>query len=335
MPAPVWADWSDDALLGLRFCDLRVGLFATPLADRVVRLYVELARRHLRARPHVWLSHEWFAPDGVPGFAAPFYLAHPRLMELERSQMLEVEGGSPQSCMQILRHEAGHAIDHAYRLYRRADYRRIFGRCRPYPDWYRPRPDSRRFVLHLDSWYAQSHPAEDFAETFAVWLTPESDWRRRYRNWPAARKLEYVDWLMNEIAGSPPAVRSRARLEPLSALRTTLREHYQRRRARYANDVPVVYDADLQRLFEACGGRGRTAAAFLRRAQPELRELVARWTGQPAYTIDQVLREMAVRCRRLGLHATRSARRMTQDAAVLVTVHTLNFLRGRRRRVAI
>ena len=27
--------------------------------------------------------------------------------------------------------------------------------------------------MHLDPWYAQSHPDEDFAETFAVWLTPE------------------------------------------------------------------------------------------------------------------------------------------------------------------
>ena len=34
--------------------------------------------------------------------------------------------------------------------------------------------------------YAASHPEEDFAETFAVWLTPRSNWRQSFpgRNRP-------------------------------------------------------------------------------------------------------------------------------------------------------
>jgi hypothetical protein len=326
-----WASWPDQRLLDLRLCDLGLTLVGTPLADRILRLYVELARRHLRIRPHIWLSHEWFAPDGVPGFAAPFYLAHPRLLELERSQMLDAEGGTQRTCMQILRHEAGHAIDNAYRLHRRADFRRVFGKSRPYPDWYRPHPESRRFVLHLDCWYAQSHPAEDFAETFAVWLTPGSDWRARYAGWPALEKLRYVDRLMHEIADRPPLVRSRLRQDSLHTLQTTLRAHYARRKSRYAADIPAVYDADLRRLFGNAGAGRREAASFLRRVQPELRERVARWTRQPAYTIDQVLREMVARCRVLRLQLDRSERQSAQDAALLVAVHTLSVLRGRRR----
>ena len=127
----------------------------------------------LRFRPHFWLSDEWFCPDGVPGIAVPFYLAHPRLSRLEQSQMLEVEGGTAEWCLRILRHETGHAVENAYRLRLRARRRQLFGSTtKPYPEYYSPRPYSKSFVIHLDAWYAQSHPDEDFAETFAVWLTP-------------------------------------------------------------------------------------------------------------------------------------------------------------------
>jgi hypothetical protein len=170
---------SDEQLLGMRFCDLDLRIGRTPLARRVRRLYRELDKRGIGFRPHVWLSEEWFSPDGVPGIAAPFYLAHPRLERLERRMMRQVEGGSAESAMRILRHEAGHAIDTAYRLRRRKRWREVFGRAsQPYPDSYTARPGSRRYVQHLGDWYAQAHPCEDFAETFAVWLKPNSSWRR-------------------------------------------------------------------------------------------------------------------------------------------------------------
>ena len=121
--------------------------------------------------------------------------------------MLEVEGGDHDSCMRILRHEAGHAIDNAFHLRRRRQRRELFGDHKlPYPEHYTPKPYSKNFVLHLDSWYAQSHPDEDFAETFALWLTPDAQWRQRYHDWPALRKLEYVDQLMRSLAGRTPPV---------------------------------------------------------------------------------------------------------------------------------
>ena len=121
--------------------------------------------------------------------------------------------------------------------------------AQPYPDFYKPKPKSRKYVLHLPAWYAQAHPAEDFAETFAVWLTPRSQWRRRYRGWPALRKLEYIDELMNDLAGTKPRNRTRTKVEPLSALKITLREHYRRKRERYDFEWPAVYDRDLHRIF--------------------------------------------------------------------------------------
>jgi hypothetical protein len=175
----------------LRLCDLGVTIEGTDLEQRIAQIGAELDARTLTFRPHYWLSEEWFTPDDVPGIAIPFYLAHPRLAKLEAAQMLEVEGGDPGSCLRILRHEVGHAIDNAYQLRRRVTRRRLFGTpATPYPEYYTPKPYSKSFVQHLDHWYAQSHPDEDFAETFAVWLDPQSMWAARYTGWPALRKLE-------------------------------------------------------------------------------------------------------------------------------------------------
>src|SRR2546430_9616770 len=122
-----WSLISDERLLDTRICDLPIRIKGSFLEPHIKRLYSELNDRGIRFKPHVWLSAEWFTPDGVPGFAIPFYLAHPRLMKLERKQMLEVEGGTDLSCMRILRHEAGHAIDNAYRLHFKRQWVRSFG----------------------------------------------------------------------------------------------------------------------------------------------------------------------------------------------------------------
>lgn len=302
------------------------------------RLYRELHDRGLRFRPHFWVGEEWFTPDGVCGIAVPFYLVHPRLARLELAQMLEVEGGSPEECMRILRHETGHAIENAYRLRRRRRRIELFGKSsEPYPEFYTPRPYSRSFVLHLDQWYAQSHPDEDFAETFAVWLDPESDWRRRYAGWPALRKLEYVDELMRSLVGVPPPVRSRRRVDPIDRLRKTLREHYAEKRGRYGIDYPRFYDRDLRRLFSAVSTSPGSvpAARFVGRVRREARRLVARWTGIYQYTIDRVISDMIERCRELDLYADPPFDRLERDFVVLLAVQTMNYLHSGRHRVAL
>ena len=228
------AKLSDDQLMDLRFCDLDLSINDTPLEKRISLLYKELKDRGLNFRPHCWLSNDWFSPDGVPGIAIPFYLAHPRLISLQRKQLLEVEGSTHQWCMKILRHEVGHAIDTAFRLRRKQMYRKMFGKASvPYPDYYQPAPESREYVLHLDYWYSQSHPLEDFAETFAVWLKPGSRWRSRYEGWPAKSKLEYVDRLMREIADKPPKTKTRRKEEPSTKVRMTLREYYEQKKQHY------------------------------------------------------------------------------------------------------
>lgn len=333
-----WADWPDEKLLELRMCDLPLRIEGSELEARIAQLSRELEDRGLSFRPHFWLSDDWFSPDGVPGIALPFFLAHPRLARLELNQILEIEGGTPESCMQILRHETGHAIENAYRLRRRRRRQEVFGRSsQRYPEYYTPKPYSKSFVLHLDTWYAQSHPDEDFAETFAVWLTPNSMWRERYADWPALRKLEYMDELMRELAGREPAVRSQARVDPLSRLRKTLREHYKEKREHYGLAYPNFYDRDLRRLFSDAPafGSNPTAAAFLRRIRKEVRRKVAGWTGEYQYTIDQVLEDIIGRCRELSLRLAGPEEQAKLDFTILLTVQTMNYLHSGRHRVAL
>ncbi len=338
-PDPAHLDQlSDDQLLDMRMCDLNLSLRDTLVEKRTGQLNEELADRGLKFTPHYWLSDEWFSPDGVPGIAIPFYLAHPRLMRLERKQLLEVEGGTHEWCMKILRHEAGHAIDTAFRLRRKATYRNLFGKASiPYPEYYQPTPSSREYVLHLEMWYAQAHPLEDFAETFAVWLRPRSRWKTRYKDWPAIEKLRLVDEFMNSIGGKKPVVNSRAKIDPLSRIRKTLRTHYQRKREHFGVDFPSIYDKDLRKLFSSdpIHKRNVTAAAFLSRIRGELRRSVARWTGEYSYTIDQLVQEMIERCRELKLRLGASPEDTKRDAMILVAVRTTNFLHEGRHRVAV
>ncbi len=243
--------------------------------------------------------------------------------------MLEVEGGTISECMKLLRHEAGHAIEHAFDLHRRPRWREMFGRTsQPYPDVYRPNPASKRYVINLEAWYAQSHPYEDFAETFAVWLAPRSSWQRRYQGWPALRKLEYIDALMKELAGTRPKRRTRRRVDTLPCLKQTLAEYYEEKRARYEPAPNRRYDADLRRLFidGRRSRRGRPAAAFLRTHRRELCRQVLRWAGEWEATLDLVFQEMVGRCGDLRLRAVGPKGRLLSDVAVMLTARTMQYL---------
>ncbi len=340
IPRSEWERFSDEQLLDTRICDLGLKIDNDGwLRPKIDKLYKELESRGLNFRPHVWLSDEWFSPDGIPGIAIPFCLSHPRLRTLERQQMMEVEGGTSQWCMRILRHETGHAIDTAWRLHRRHSYRKVFGKYNdPYPDSYRPKPNSKRYVLHLEPWYAQSHPAEDFAETFAVWLKPRSPWRSQYAGWPALKKIEFINELMDEIAGTPSRVRSRQHVDPVRKMTHTLRDHYEERHSRYATRQPGVFDHDLVRLFSRKPRNGADsvlAADFLQRYRAELVRVVCQWTGEYRYSVHQVMRQMIERCRELGLFLYGDPAEVRQRAMVLLTVHTMNYLHGGHHRVAL
>jgi len=321
-----WATLPEAELLAVRICNLNVTIAGTELEARVGQLYAELEARSLAVRPPCYLGDEWFSPEDVPAISIPFYLAHPRLKSLEQKMMMEVEGGDPEWCQRLLRHECGHAIEHAFNLHKRRRRKDLFGpRSSDYdPYTYRPHPYSKSFVQNLPNWYAQAHPDEDWAETFAVWLDPASDWRKRYRSWKALPKLEYVDEVMTALKGKPPQVRRRRRDRELRTIQATLGNFYRMRKKRFAADAPDFYDADLRRLFGPSGElTRRTAAVFLRRHQKRIVDCVSRWTNEKKVTIELMTRKLTARAETLGLMIGRDEMEITTDVvAYLATLVT-------------
>ena len=322
-----WTSLSDEDLLQLRLKDLGVTVEGSWLEGQLGQLHEALEQRGIDIRPHAWISDEWFSPDSTPGIAIPFYLAHPRLIRLERKMILEVEGGNARDCQRILRHEAGHVVQNAFQLHRRRRWQELFGNSSVrYPKYYRPNPASKHFVQHLRLWYAQAHPDEDFAETFAVWLKPRSDWRERYADWPALKKLEYVDKLMNEIAGQKPVLTKRQAVDPLSRLTGTLAEHYELKQAFYASESPRIYDRDLLQIFSPRHSGAPAASSFLLKNRTRIRHMVSKWTEEYQLALDFVLDEMIIRCREMKLRAPGNERTLLTDFTMLLTARTIHSL---------
>jgi hypothetical protein len=313
---PELSGLSDEELLAMRICDLKLKIPGTELESRIDKFHAELGEKNILLKPICYLGDEWFCPEGSTTIAIPFYLAHPRLKKLEEKMMMEVEGGTEDWCMRLLRHEMGHVLNHAYLLEKDKPWQKLFGPTSlEYSESFRARPYSRRFVRHLEGYYAQSHPEEDFAETVAIWLTPNLDWRQQYKDWKALEKLEFVDQLMGKLAGKPPTVHSKARMSEASRLRSRLALYYKRRRKLYAQDFPEFFDADLHKLFvdAATAPENERAAAFLRRSRKMILHAVSTWTGEPKYTLSELLRALTDRCAELDL------RLRAQSAGVEVT----------------
>ena len=268
------------ALLPQRISQLGLRLEGSPVERYVQMLHRELEKKGLRHfRPPCYLTDEWGCPDGEPIIGIPFYLADPKLARLEK-EIDDVEDA--REIRMYLRHEAGHAFNYAYKLYENPEWRELFGPFnRPYRDRYRPVPFDRHFVRHLEGWYAQKHPDEDFGETFAVWLTPRSRWRERYRGWPAMRKLRYVDRMARAVGGTEPLVRLASTDITVEEMDMTVEEFFRAQQAEAAA-VDVALENDLPDFFIKKGRRKqgiRPAAELVRQHRAPLINKIEYWTG--------------------------------------------------------
>ena len=302
---PTGEGWEGErrTLLDRRISDLGLSIAGTAVERLTNQLYDELAARGLAFRPPVYLSDQWGCPDGTPLIGVPFYLADARLAKIEEEQSVEIEG--EQDAMRYMRHEAGHAFNYAYRLYDRADWRQTFGPySRPYRDRYRANPFSREYVRHILGWYAQKHPDEDFAETFAVWLTPGRDWRREYAGWPALAKLEYMDAVLKEVGHLEPRVPALTPDDlPVEEMHYTVGEHYQSAEESIPIEDERHFDGDLRTLFASAedAPRGELAALFVRRHRKEIVGRIAYWTGESTSVVRAFVDFIAARGEALDL----------------------------------
>jgi hypothetical protein len=318
-------------LLNSRICDLDLRIDGSPVEPFVQRLYRELDARGLSFRPEVYVTDIWGCPDEVPVIGIPFYLTDKRLARIEEEQTGEIE--DPKHLMMLLRHEAGHAINYAYRLYKAPEWVATFGSFRrPYRDRFRPNPQSRGFVRHLDHHrygrtYAQKHPDEDFAETFAVWLTPRSGWRSRYRNWPALHKLRFVDRLMRTLRGVEPSCTTGRLCTPASGMDVLLAEHYGQRAERYREAAQGFVDDKLREVFPPLSGRSlEPAEELFRRHHEALASRVAHWSGLEEEEVRVILSKLQDRAGALDLTYRRSqlAARLL-DVTSLATALAMDF----------
>src|SRR5205809_2923946 len=301
MEAADWANLSDEELLEKRISQLGLKLDGTDRQPLIQQLYDELSQKGLVFRPPCHLGDEWFVPVGIPAIFVPFFLVHDRLRRLERKMILEVEGETPEWFMRLMRHEAAHAYSYAYQLYKKKKWQRTFGLASTQEsEFYRPRPYSRSYVVHLDDWYAQSHPDEDFAETFAVWLTPGLDWRARYKDWKALQKLEYVDELMRSLAGKPPLPVPEYQVADYDCLNVKLKTYYAKKRKLYEDTYPGFYDADLRQLFAAL--TGLKASSYLRQRRRRIMNSVCQWTNEKKFRVNKLLTRLIESCDQLALH---------------------------------
>lgn len=329
-----WCDLTDKELLKVRIKDLGLTLEDSDILGWISDVMAELAVKDLDLQPRLYIGDEWFSPDGYNAIAIPFFLLHPRLRKLERNLMIECEGDDEFYFKKLFRHEMGHVFDHAFKVSRRKLWQKHFGsNKKPYtPHAYRPMPYSKGFVQNITEQYAQSHPDEDFAETFAVWLNPNSDWKAIYKGWGALKKLQYVDKLCREFAGvyAPPP-RGRM-LSEARHLNSTLETYYSRKMREFEDDSPDFYDSELLKVFRPGEyiTRYNSAARFLRNNRKQIVDHLSIWTKERKVIINELVSDLVDRSHELKLIVSQSEKDiLLQISTFLATLLTNYRLTGR------
>ncbi len=316
-------------ILNKPICDLGLRLDGSPLDRFVQQLYRECERKGLKHfKPPCYLTDEWGCPSGEPVIGIPFYLANPHLSKLER-EMNDLEDA--REIMMYLRHEAGHAFNYAYQLYKTPEWKQMFGSFRrAYRENYRPVPFSRSYVRHMAGWYAQKHPDEDFAETFAVWLTPGSRWRTRYRGWPAMAKLKYMNRVAHHLGDMPPLRPTGDTDITVAEMRATVADFYEQLASAEKSFSDLALDPDLADIFNVSRRKRkgvRSAAEFLHAYRKVLTDKVAYWSGVQRPIIKKLVESILTRVEQLGLRVEiqREAEHLT-DITVYATALAMNYL---------
>jgi hypothetical protein len=182
----------------------------------------------------------------------------------------------------------------------------------------------------MAGWYAQKHPDEDFAESFAVWLTPRSQWRKRYEGWGALAKLQYVDRMARKVGDVEP-IRRRGRTDiTVDDMESTVGEFY---RLSLPEEVPVqevALDTDLADIFNISARRHkgvRPAQEMLRQHRKLIVDKVAYWSGVQRPIVKRLVEAICKRVEDLGLRVDiRRESEYLTEFTVYTTALSMNYL---------
>jgi len=233
--------------------------------------------------------------------------------------------------MMYMRHEAGNAFNYAYELYQTPEWHDLFGSFRKlYREKYKPVPFSRKFVRHMEGWYAQKHPDEDFAETFAVWMTPRSNWRKRYQGWTAMQKLRYMDRIGHKFGDvEPPRSRGDADVT-VEQMGDTVEQFYARQVLQTREINNLLLDNDLKDIFDVSRRKRkgvRPAADLLREHRKVITDKVTYWTGVQRPLIKHLVESITGRVAALELQSNlKCEEQYLAEMAVFCTTLAMNYL---------
>lgn len=277
--------------------NLDASLSYGPFATLYERLLLELKAKGLNFIPTIWVATEWSCPVGSRGFGIPFYILNPKLSSIERATMGSCEANAKSMIMKLLRHECGHAIDNAFRLRGNPERVKLFGKASdPYPTSYFPCSDPNSFVRHLPDYYAQAHPDEDWAETFAVWLDPKSNWRKKYSPYPKAlEKLEFVQRIMSKIKNQKPKWGVTGPIDDISKSNETLDSYYSEKLRCFRINTRKNFFAYMAPIFST--DHGVSAAQYLRRNRQIIAKKIAYKTSLRPYVVERLVEELIADCR--------------------------------------
>lgn len=353
------ASFRESNLFGTPIRDLGLAIAGTRLEPIIRQFEAELHERGItRLRPRFHLSTEWGVPFGTVVIGIPFYLAHPDLTELHGERVGHIEGFNTADILRYLRHEMGHVVNYAYKLYDEEEWVKAFGSItQPYVEDYRPQPFSRRFVRHLPGWYGQKHPDEDWSETFAVWMTPGRDWRKEYEQWPRAlAKLEFCEQTMARVNEREPLVTAVELDEDVGDVPYSLEQYYQNVPA---ESEPAGLDGALRAIFEDLApeeppadgspqrdgdrhdgdkhdgdkhdadkrGELRPAGPLIRRLERHLMAEVFRWTGHFPERTRSLVRHLAQRADSLQqVYPAAAEAEAIVEVTIFVTSLAMNYV---------
>ncbi len=324
------AAYSDSELLSMRVKDLPLKASPLPYPRSDEEICSKLKRRGIKWAPDIWPSDEWFSPDGKAGFAFPFTLLDERLVALEKKLIGFCEGSTEREFEKLINHECAHALDNAYALRKHPLRTEVFGDSNgPYPRSYLPLPHSKKYVRHLPGNYAQAHPEEDWAETFAVWLGTKSKWRERYRNWPALDKLKACDQIIREIRNKAPVSKGRGRPLHYSKDERTLREYFAWKRREFGLNRRSFFSRPAKSAFAKTGNQ--KALEVIKQNEKELTRSLVFVAGLKTYEARHMIRDLKSECRKKNYSLQSPAQGLKKSSEFYVASAPTYAEKGKRR----